>query len=78
MDKRGEKLSKSEQKIKEYSLKTSELLARYGKAAAITLAGKSLTIKDAKSVLSKESEITSHFFELIVEAEKKALKRRFW
>jgi ATP-dependent Lhr-like helicase len=77
-EKKGEKLTKSEQKLLEHALETSELVARYGKAAAIALTGRRLRISDALEVLREESTLSDHFFELVIEAERNALKRRFW
>ncbi len=77
-DKRGEKLTKNEQKLLEHALETSELVAKYGKAAAVALAGRRLRISDALEVLRAESTVSDRLFELIIEAERNALKRRFW
>jgi len=77
-EKKGEKLTKNEQKLLEHALETSELVTKYGKTAAVALTGRRLRISDALEVLREESTLSDHFFELIVEAERNALKRRFW
>jgi len=76
-DKRGEKLTKNEEKLLEQALETAELMAEYGKAAAVALAGRRVRTSDALAVLRKERKLTDRFFELVIEAERDALKRRF-
>ena len=57
---------------------SADLIARYGKAALLALAGRGLSIKDAKEILKRESEANEHLVELIVDYEKEKLKRRFY
>jgi ATP-dependent Lhr-like helicase len=78
VDKRGEKLTKSETKINHQAIKTARLISKYGKPAAVSLAGRNIQVSDAKEILEKENTLSNHFFELITEAEKKSLKRKFW
>ena len=78
VDKRGEKLTKSEDKISRQATKTARLLSKYGKPAAVALCGRNLKISDAKELLEKENMLSDHFFELIIEAERQSLKRKFW
>ena len=78
LDKRGEKLTKSETKINQQAIKTARLISKYGKPAAVSLAGRNIQVTDAKEILEKENTLSNHFFELITEAEKKSLKRKFW
>jgi len=77
-EKKGEKLTKSEQKLLEHALETAELVTRYGKAAAVALAGRRVRTSDALEVLRKDNSLSDRFFELVVEAERDALKRRYW
>jgi len=77
-EKKGEKLTKSEQKLLEQALETAELVSRYGKPAAIALAGRRVRTDDALRVLREEPVLSDRFFELVIEAERNALKRRFW
>jgi len=77
IDKRGEKLTKSEQRWLEQALETAELMTKYGKAAAVALAGRRVRTPDALGVLRREHALSDQFFELIIEAERDALKRRF-
>jgi hypothetical protein len=78
LDKRGEKLTKGEQKINSWAARTARLVSKYGKTAAVSLSGQNLQISDAEEILEKENRLSDHFFELITEAEKKSLKRKFW
>jgi len=78
VEKRGEKLTKSEQKLLDQALETAELVSRYGKPAAIALAGRRVRTDDALRVLREEPVLSDRFFELVIEAERNALKRRFW
>jgi len=77
-EKKGEKLTKSEQKLLEQSLETGELVSKYGKPAAIALAGRRVRTDDALRVLREEHVLSDRFFELVIDAERNALKRRFW
>jgi ATP-dependent Lhr-like helicase len=78
VDKKGEKLTKSEQRWQKQALRTAELLASYGKPAAVALAGRKLRVSDVEKIFWQEKGQTARFFELIIEAERNALKRRFW
>jgi len=78
VEKKGEKLTKSEQKWLEQALETAELVSRYGKAAAVALAGRRVRTSDALGVLRREQVLSDRFFELVIDAERDALKRRFW
>ncbi len=77
VEKSGEKLTKAEQKLLERALETAELVSRYGKPAAVALAGRRVRTDDALGVLRQERVLSDHFFELVIEAERDALKRRF-
>jgi len=78
VEKRGEKLTKSEQKLLEQALETAELVSRYGKPAAVALSGRRVRTDDALTVLREEHVLSDRLFELVIEAERNALKRRFW
>ena len=77
LEKKNEKLTKNEQKLRDEAVETAKLISKYGKPAAIALSARRLKLSDAKEVLSKETALTDEFFEAIIEAEKNALKRRF-
>ncbi len=57
---------------------SADLIARYGKAALLALAGRGLSIEDAREILKHESEVNEHLVELIVSYEKEILKRKFY
>ena len=78
IEKKGERLTKEEKKLKEEALKTARLISKYGKTAAVALSGRRLTVEDCYQILSKENKLSDGLFELIIEAERKALRRRFW
>ncbi len=77
VEKKGEKLTKSEQKWWKQALRTAELLANYGKPAAVALAGRKMRVSDVEEIFRREKELSDQLFELIIEAERNALKRRF-
>ena len=64
-------------KLKKKAIQTANLISKYGKAAALALSGKGLRPSDALEILKKESRLSDDLFDLILEAERKALKRRF-
>jgi len=77
IEKKGQKLRKSERRLRNEAVKTANLISSYGKAAAIVLSGRGLRPSDAREILNKESNISDRLFELVLEAEREALKRRF-
>ncbi len=78
IEKKGEKLTKAEQKMYEHAVKTAQLVSTYGKTAAIALSARRIKSDDVKDILKREKSPTDNFFELVIEAERKALKKRFW
>jgi len=78
IEKKGEKPTKSEEKIKEQAQETARLTSQYGKPAVVALSGRKLKTLDVEEILSEEKELSDRFFELVIEAERKALKRTFW
>ena len=77
VDKRGERLTKNEEKLRRRAEETAKLISTGGKPAAVALAGRSLRIVDVKEILAKEARLSDEFYELVIEAERNALKRRF-
>ena len=77
IEKKGGKLTKSESHLRDRAVKTAELVSKYGKAAAVALSGRRLRLSDIREILARECRLTDRFFELIIEAEREALKRRF-
>jgi hypothetical protein len=60
-----------------HAKQTAELIERYGKAAAVVLSARHISAGDARVVLEKEQALSDNFFELVLEAERKVLARRF-
>ena len=76
--KAGKGLSKAEGRVWRRAKRYAKLVSRYGKVAVVVLAGKGLGYEDAKWVLDMEDRVSDRLFELIMEAERRALRRRFW
>lgn len=77
LEKKGIHLAKSEEKMQLYAKKTAELIERYGKAAAVALSARRVLVSDIVEVLADEPQISERFFELVLDAERKALTKRF-
>jgi hypothetical protein len=56
---------------------TAKLISNYGKTAAIALSGRRLKIEDAGEILKKQKTLSDDFYDLVIEAERNALKRKF-
>jgi ATP-dependent Lhr-like helicase len=77
LEKKSEKLTKNEEDLWKQAQDTAKLVSKYGKPAAAALAGRRLKAQDVEGVLSEEKELTDRFYELVMEAERKALRKRF-
>jgi ATP-dependent Lhr-like helicase len=77
VEKKGQKLAKAEEKLQAHAVETAQLIAKYGKTAAVALSARKVQSSDIASVLEKEAKLTDRFYELVLEAERKALSRRF-
>jgi ATP-dependent Lhr-like helicase len=78
VEKGNEKLSKSEEKLHNQALQTAQLIEKYGKAAAVAFCARRMQPSDVKAILEKESRLNDRFYELVLEAERKAMSKRFW
>jgi ATP-dependent Lhr-like helicase len=78
IEKKGEKLTKSEEKLRKQAIQTARLIEKYGKAAAVALCARKVQPSDIKEVLEKNSKLDDRFYELVLEAERRALTKRFW
>lgn len=78
VEKKGERLTKKERRMQERALQTAQLIAKYGKPAAVALCARRVRSSDVKEVLEKEHRLNDNFYELVLEAERKAMSRRFW
>jgi ATP-dependent Lhr-like helicase len=78
IEKKGEKLTKSEEKLRKQAMQTSLLIAKYGKTAAVALCARRVQSSDVSDILQEEPRPNDRFYELVLEAERKALTKRFW
>ena len=77
-EKKGRNLKGRELDLYENLLETAELISKYGYAAAVALVGHGLKPRDVEDILAEHPYLDDEFYERIIEAERKALKRRFW
>ena len=77
IDKKGEKLAKAEERMRDQAVETAKLIGKHGKAAAVALSARRVQPKDVAGILEKEPKLTDKFFELVLEAERKVLSKRF-
>jgi ATP-dependent Lhr-like helicase len=77
IEKKDQKLAKAEEKLRAQAVQTSQLIAKYGKVAAVALSARKVQPSDIVSVLEEEPKLTDRFYELVLEAERKALSKRF-
>jgi ATP-dependent Lhr-like helicase len=78
VEKKGERLTKAERKMHQSAIRTAQLISSYGKIAAIALSARRVKPDVVQEILKKEKSPTNHFFELVMKAERDALKKRFW
>jgi len=78
VEKKGEKLTQSEEKLQKQALATARLIAKYGKTAAVALSARRVQPADLLELLQKEPRLNDRFYELVLEAERKAMGKRFW
>lgn len=78
IEKKGEKLTKTEERLKYHALQTARLISQYGKPAAVAFSAKRIQPADVGQILEKERRLTDRFYELVLEAERKAISKRFW
>jgi ATP-dependent Lhr-like helicase len=77
VEKKGEKLAKAEERLRMDALQTSRLVTKYGKAAAVALSARRVRASDVAEVLEEAPKLDDRFYELVLEAERKVLSRRF-
>jgi ATP-dependent Lhr-like helicase len=77
VEKKGEKLTQAEEKLRVHALQTAQLMAKYGKVAAVALSARKVRALDVAGVLEKAPKLGDGFYELVIEAERKALSKRF-
>ncbi len=77
IEKKGQKFTQAEKQLHLWAMDTGRLLRKYGKAAAVALSARRVRSSDVACVLEKEPKLSDRFYELILEAERKALSKRF-
>jgi ATP-dependent Lhr-like helicase len=77
VEKRGEKLSKPEEKLRVQAEASAVLIAKYGKVAAVALSARKVYPKEIATVLENEPKLSDRFYELVLEVERRTLSRRF-
>ncbi|PMB75267.1 MAG: hypothetical protein C0193_01225, partial [Candidatus Bathyarchaeota archaeon] len=70
IEKKGEKLTKNEEKLFKQARQTAQLIAK--------LCARKVQPPDVASVLKEEHKLSDKFYELVIDAERKALSKRFW
>jgi len=73
----GSSLTKQEERLLNKALETAYLVERFGKTAFLALCGKGIRPEIAERILEEEPRPTDRFFELVMEAERRALLARF-
>ncbi|MCP8320780.1 MAG: DEAD/DEAH box helicase [archaeon] len=59
-------------------VKSAELISDYGLAAVLVMVAKGISLSEATILLKEEPKMNDRLIELILEAERRALKRRFF
>jgi ATP-dependent Lhr-like helicase len=78
IEKEGSRLSKNEEKLRSQALQTAQMIGKYGKTAAVALSARRIPLTEIKEILQKENRLSDRFYELVLEAERKAISKRFW
>jgi ATP-dependent Lhr-like helicase len=78
IEKEGGRLTKNEEKLHNRALQTAQLIEMYGKTAAVALCARKAQPSDVKEILQKEPKLSDRFYELVLEAERKAMSKGFW
>jgi ATP-dependent Lhr-like helicase len=76
--KKDGKFSKEEGRIRKKAIETAQYISRFGKAAAIVFSAKRIKLKAARGILLKDQGISDALFKDVIEAEQKALGKKFW
>ena len=77
IEKKGQKLTKDEEWLCGIAQDTSRLIEKYGKPGSVALSAKKVKVSDIADVLEKEPNLSDKFYELVLDAERKALSKRF-
>ncbi|MEM4700293.1 MAG: DEAD/DEAH box helicase [Candidatus Nezhaarchaeales archaeon] len=77
LEKAGKVEGRADRKALRRALKMADLVQRYGKPAIFVLAGRGVEPEAAEEILSKRLAIDDGLVELVIDAEREALRRRF-
>jgi biotin synthase-like enzyme len=72
------RMTRNETMMMNKAVESAKLIAQHGQRAALIMAGKNLSQSDIQDVLTKANQINDHLFELVIDAERQALRKRFW
>ncbi len=76
--KKGQRLAEREKNVLSRAEETAKLVDKHGILAVYALSGRRISREAGEEILRKHHKPTSKFFEAIIEAEKEALRDRFW
>jgi len=77
MRRKGKASTNTEKRVSDQILESTALVRKYGKSGVVVQAARRLSAKDAGRILRRERRLSDRLFEMIMDAERKALKRRF-
>lgn len=77
VEKKGRNLTQAENKLRVQAIQTGELVRKYGKGAVVALSARRVGLSDIARVLEKEPTPSDGFYEMVLEAERKALGKHF-
>ena len=75
---KGQRLAEREKNILGRAEETAKLVNQHGILTVYALSGRRLSLETVDEILRKHSKPSGKFFEAIIEAEKEALRDRFW
>src|SRR5262249_4175561 len=78
LDKKGQRLAERDKNILARAEDTAKLVNAHGILAVYALSGRRVSLETAHERLRKDSKPSNKFFEASIEAEKEALRDRFW
>jgi uncharacterized protein (DUF4213/DUF364 family) len=65
-------------RVVDQAKEVSRLYRTFGVAALVALAARRLRLAEVEEILNEEHSLNDHFYELIMEAEREAMRRGFW
>lgn len=74
---RGKRQTTFNERIISQSKESAELVEKFGKAAALVFGGRGIDSVEAEEILQQENRVNERLFELILNAEREALRERF-